>query len=206
MKKNAWENPSKEDALVELMKGKITRDSMNHSGEGIFFTSKMVDSFSLLSDDLILKMGCDQEIEVQKSHLLKYYTALNGIGTIVGLRLENETNRKSMEVFNMYTDVDEGFVKTSILVKEACVKGEPVARSQARRICTRLEEFKEVILDFSGVEFMGQGFSDELFRIFARENPSVILRPIHMNAGVYRMIKHVGRGNLPENVILEDTK
>lgn len=40
-----------------------------------------------------------------------------------------------------------------------------VARSQARRICNRLEEFKEVILDFQDVEYMGQGFADEVFKV-----------------------------------------
>lgn len=49
----------------------------------------------------------------------------------------------------MYIDIENGFIKTHIPVKEACITGEPVARSQARRICNRLDEFKEVILDFA---------------------------------------------------------
>ena len=68
----------------------------------------------------------------------------------------------------MYTDIDEGFIRTRILVKEACLSEEPVARSQAQRICNRLDEFKEVILDFNRVEVMGQGFADEIFpRMYA---------------------------------------
>lgn len=46
-------------------------------------------------------------------------------------------------------------------MKEACITGEPVARSQAKRICRRLEAFREVILDFSNVTLMGQGQSAE---------------------------------------------
>lgn len=33
----------------------------------------------------------------------------------------------------MYTSIEEGFMRTRIPVKEACLTGEPVARSQARR-------------------------------------------------------------------------
>ena len=67
----------------------------------------------------------------------------------------------------MYTDIENGFIKTYIPVKEACITGEPVARSQARRICNRLDEFKEVILDFEKIEFIGQGFADEICRRMA---------------------------------------
>ncbi len=36
-------------ALLELSKGKLTSDKSKHSGEGIFFTSRMFDKFSLVS-------------------------------------------------------------------------------------------------------------------------------------------------------------
>jgi biotin operon repressor/anti-sigma regulatory factor (Ser/Thr protein kinase) len=36
-------------AVLELAKGKFTTDPANHSGEGIFFTSRMFDDFELLS-------------------------------------------------------------------------------------------------------------------------------------------------------------
>ena len=38
-------------AIFELRKGKLTSDSVNHSGEGIFFTSKVVDDFFIDSFD-----------------------------------------------------------------------------------------------------------------------------------------------------------
>ena len=120
---------------------------------------------------------------------------------MVYMEIENETERNIEEVFNLYTDIDEGFVKTRIPVKEACINGEPVARSQARRICDRLDSFKEVILDFSDVEFMGQGFSDELFRVYALAHPQVMLHPVNMLPNVARMVRHVARGNMPANVV-----
>lgn len=46
-------------------------------------------------------------------------------------------------------------MKKVIFVYSACLYSQPM-----RRICKRLEEFKEVNLDFSEVDFMGQGFAD----------------------------------------------
>lgn len=100
----------------------------------------------------------------------------------------------------MYMDMEKGFIKTRIPVKEACINGESAARSQARRICNRLEEFGEVIFDFTNVEFVGQGFADEIFRVYAGAHPEIALCPVNMIPEVERMIWHVGRGHLPENV------
>ena len=197
---NGWDYPRVEDALVELYKGKITCDSRNHSGEGIFFSSKMMDSFVLWSDSLILKWGCQDEPEIVKSHLATYAARIWKENTMVMMTLENETEREAGQVFDTYADVDEGFIRTRIPVKEACITGEPVARSQARRICHRLETFREVILDFSDVTLMGQGFADEIFRVYALEHPQVLLRPINMSHQVERMIRHVGRGQSAENI------
>lgn len=200
MKGHGWQDPDEDDALVELCKGKITSDASRHSGEGIFFSSKAVDTFLIWSGAKVFRSGAAGDSSVQENRLLAYAAALNEMGTVVMMTLENETQRKLSEVFAMYADVDEGFIRTRIPVKEACISGEPVARSQARRICKRLDEFKEVMLDFAGVEFMGQGFADELFRVYARACPQVILRPVNMTGDVARMIRHVGRGQLAENV------
>ncbi|MBQ6886514.1 MAG: DUF4325 domain-containing protein [Lachnospiraceae bacterium] len=202
MSKNGWENPREEDALIELYKGKITSNAACHSGEGIFFSSKMTDEFMLWSDARVYMCGNGKNSATIQSHLLAYASRIKKIGTIVCMSLENETERRIGEVFDMYTNIEEGFIKTHIPVKEACINGEPVARSQARRICNRLEEFKEVIFDFSNVEFIGQGFADEVFRVYAVAHPQVVLCPMHMVPEVERMIRHVGRGKLPENVRL----
>ena len=49
---------------------------------------------------------------------------------------------------------------------------------------------------------MGQGFADEIFRVFALEHPQVTLRPVNMIPEVVRMIRHVSRGQIPGNVCL----
>ena len=86
-----------------------------------------------------------------------------------------------------------------IPIREVCPYGEPIARSQARRILFRLEEFKEVELDLTVIEFMGQGFADEIFRVFQNKHPDIVLKAIHANESVQGMIKHV-RVNLDKEL------
>lgn len=183
-----------EDAILELYKGKFTSDSSCHSGEGIFFSSRMMREFVIWSDSAIYSFGCGDRQQLAESHLIAYYTRLMKIGTMVVMKLENQTKRKAKEVFDMYATVDEGFVQTMIPVKEVCQYGEPIARSQARRILYRLEQFRKVEFDFDGVEFMGQGFADEVFRVFQNQYPDMELVPVNANDTVLGMVKHVRAG------------
>lgn len=174
----------------------LTTNRQAHSGEGIFFSSKMLGLFAIWSDDAVFSAGTGMRNQLVQSHLIAYYTRLKKIGTMVVMRLENETRRVPKEVFDMFAPMDEGFIRTLLPMRELCPFGEPIARSQARRLTQRLEEFSEVFLDFEGIEFMGQGFADEVFRVFQSQHPELTLTPVHANETVLGMIHHVQR-NLP---------
>src|SRR5699024_11137016 len=45
--------PDERLALLELSKGKFTTDPRNHTGEGVFFTSRMFDQFQIMSGGLV---------------------------------------------------------------------------------------------------------------------------------------------------------
>ncbi|NTU50232.1 MAG: STAS-like domain-containing protein, partial [Desulfobulbaceae bacterium] len=64
-----------------------------------------------------------------------------------------------------------------------------VSRSQAKRLVSRFEKFKTVILDFEKVEEIGQAFADEIFRVFALAHPAVTLIPVNVTEEVNQMIK-----------------
>ncbi len=68
-----------------------------------------------------------------------------------------------------------------------------VSRSQAKRIVRDLEESREVVLDFKGVDLVGQGFADEVFRVWAREHPETNLVPIEMIGSVEFMVERAIR-------------
>ena len=179
------------EVLTELYKGKMTTNATNHSGEGIFFTSKVLDEFAIWSDNAIYSYKCFEREQFVQSHLISYHNKIKNIGTLVVMKLENQTKRTIKEVFDMFAPMGEGFIKTRIPLKEVCPFAQPVARSQARRLLHRLEEFKQVEFDFDGVEFMGQGFADEVFRVFQNKYPDIELIPINACETVMGMIQHV---------------
>lgn len=66
-----------------------------------------------------------------------------------------------------------------------------VSRAQAKRVAQAFEKFKHVVLDFEGFSQIGQAFADELFRVFALEQPQVRLTPINASPAVGQMISRV---------------
>ncbi len=86
--------------------------------------------------------------------------------------------------------MDSGFDKTILPLKNI-FDAAPVSRSQAKRICTNLDKFKIVIIDFGGISWMGQGFAHQIFVVFQNEHPDITLEPINMCEDVMKMYKHV---------------
>ena len=180
-----------EEAIDELFKGKLTTDKENHSGEGIFFSSKLMDRFLVYSDKKVFTHDNHNEIVGDINDDAILYKISEGKGTVVFMQLENKTHKQLSEIFDMYADVDGGLTRTKIPMKNVFGNAFPVSRSQARRLCNRFDEFKEVILDFSGVEEMGQGFADELFSKYIERNPDIKITVLNENDKIAHMIAHV---------------
>ena len=158
----------------------------------------MLTEFAIWSENMVYSYRCCDMDRFVQSHLISYYTKMEGIGTMAVMKLENEAVRTSAEVFDEFAPLEEGFVKTLIPMRDMCPLGNPVARSQARRILRRLEEFREIIFDFREIGFMGQGFADEVFRVFQNMHPEIKLTVVNANAAVEGMIRHVKRDRTAE--------
>ncbi|MBI2342618.1 MAG: STAS-like domain-containing protein, partial [Deltaproteobacteria bacterium] len=65
-----------------------------------------------------------------------------------------------------------------------------MSRSQAKRLLHSLENFKVLILDFSGVNTVGQAFADEIFRVFNKTHPDIKIEAINCNENIRFMIGH----------------
>ncbi|HSI24132.1 MAG TPA: STAS-like domain-containing protein, partial [Methylotenera sp.] len=59
-----------------------------------------------------------------------------------------------------------------------------------------IDRFKIVILDFKGVESIGQAFADEIFRVFANQHPEISLVEDNANQEVKKMISRAREVNL----------
>ncbi len=189
--KNYYRMSTIEDAIEELFKGKLTTDMKNHSGEGIFFSSKAVDVFAAFSDGKVFTRNKYDEWNVGLTDLLTNIAYDDTQpGTIIYMKLSNYSTRKLKDIFDQYASVDEGFYKTVIPIKNM-FDDYPVSRSQAKRLVRRLENFKEVELDFTGVSEMGQGFAHELFIVFGKSHPNIKLTVVNDNDNVKKMIGHV---------------
>ncbi|MHB8424896.1 MAG: STAS-like domain-containing protein [Gammaproteobacteria bacterium] len=180
-------------AIFELHKGKLTTDPKNHTGEGIFFSSRMFDEFNILSGGIYFS----HEFEKAEDWILEREFKN---GTAVFMTLNNHTARTTRKVFDHYASgKNYGFHKTVVPVKLAQYGNEKlISRSQAKRVVARIELFKVVMFDFNGVELIGQAFADEIFRVFAKQHPEIELLPINTNSAVKRMILRAKSGETAE--------
>lgn len=171
-------------AVLELSKGKVTTDPENHTGEGVFFASRMFDEFAILSGGVYFS----HEFGDAEDWILERGRDLDETSVFMSLR--NEVTRTAKEVFDQFTSEDSiGFTKTVVPVRMAQF-GEDglISRSQAKRLLARAEKFETVLFDFSEVDTVGPAFADEIFRVFALRHPDIEFVPINTNAEIDRMI------------------
>ncbi|MDP8233730.1 MAG: DUF4325 domain-containing protein [Candidatus Saelkia tenebricola] len=187
MKKKHLKNTM--EAIQDLLKGKQTMVAEMHSGKGIFFTSKVADIFIIQSshkklifnsllDDVFIK-------DIKKKN-----------GTKVSFSIGLNTNRHLEDIFKQYTDESFEFSKTKVTVRLYRVDTQYISRSQARRIISGLEEFKTIVLDFEGIEMVGQGFADEIFRVWNLQYPKISIVVVNADENVKFMINRAKLGNV----------
>jgi biotin operon repressor len=175
-------------AVLELAKGKFTTDPARHSGEGVFFSSRVFDAFQILSGDVHFSLNFGDESAW-------IFDVAPVTGTSVRMRLHNHT-ACTLKVIDQFTSGDDhGFNKTVVPVALAQYGDDKlVSRSQAKRVVARVDLFRTVIFDFAHVATIGQAFADEIFRVFAHQHPNIELTSLHANSEVKRMIERATAG------------
>ena len=166
-----------------LFAGKFTTAENLHSGEGIFFTSHLMDEFTIVSDQVVFTRNnfVDRDFEPEQI----------GQGTVVTMSLNNHSKKTTRSVFDRFSDIDEGFVKTQIPIAHIFPGSGPISRSEARRLGELIGKFKEIDLDFTNVEEVGQAFCHELFVVWQNRNPDVLLNVCNPCEDVEYMIRRV---------------
>ena len=166
-----------------LLAGKFTTAKEGHSGEGIFFTSHMMDEFVIFSGDVVFSRDNFEDIQLKRE--------FENESTLVYMKLSNQSTKTTLKIFNLFSTFEEGFYKTQIPVAHMFPGGGPVSRSEARRLGEIMTQFKEVELDFSGVVEVGQAFSHELFIVWKGRYPDIEIKRTNENSAVSNMILRV---------------
>lgn len=175
------------EAVQDLLKGKTTTMPKSHSGEGIFFTSKIADAFTL--ESFGLELIVDNKIEdIFLNEPVKKRT-----GTRVFWSIGIKTKKHLNDVFKRFSDIDEAsglpsFDRTEVKIRLYVMSGVHFSRSQARRVLHGLDKFKKIIFDFDQVPMVGQAFADEVFRVFQNRHPDISLEAIGMSDAVKFMV------------------
>jgi anti-sigma regulatory factor (Ser/Thr protein kinase) len=173
------------EALAELTKGKRTTDPERHTGEGIFFTSKAVALFDIAANGLQLSfdnLRADFAFGVSDA----------SSGTRISLTIDPETTVELQDLFERFTENFE-FARSRPIIKLFELGLTFVSRSEAKRLAQGLDAFSAVELDFMKVDAVGQGFADELFRVWANAHPGTELIPVEMNAPIAFMVERARR-------------
>ncbi len=171
------------EAVQDLLKGKQTTEPASHSGEGIFFTSRVGDILTIESSEKkILFDNLMEDVFLMNS-------AQKSKGTRVIFSVGLDSKKEIGEIFREYTDDAFNFSKTEVTIKLYDKDASYVSRSQARRLLIGLEEFKTIMLDFKGIDAIGQGFADEIFRVWLGKNPDKEIIVKNVDENVDFMIK-----------------
>lgn len=171
------------EAIQELSKGKRTTDRANHTGQGIFFTAKAVDVFRLTSAGIRWTVdNIRHDVALGVAPIVK--------GTSVECQVDPQTTRSMPSIFGQFSDDDAAFVRTRPVVKLFEIGTTFVSRSEAKRLLEGLAaDFDTIDVDFTGVTDVGQGFVDELLRVWPNAHPDKAVNPINMNPAVEFMVR-----------------
>ena len=153
-------------AMIELVKGKTTTMPEAHSGEGIFFVSRVADRFLLRSHRIQIEWNrMLDDVFVSTPRFRK--------GTTVYFEIQRDSRIDLDSVFGEFAPeaYDYEFQKTRVLVK--LLQEKYVSRSEAKRLMHNLEKFAEVELDMRDVDNVGQGLRMAL--PLRRSQPCVVL-------------------------------
>jgi anti-sigma regulatory factor (Ser/Thr protein kinase) len=175
-------------AMLELSKGKLSSQPDWHTGRGLYFTARIADVL-----DVHANAAAFQHRAWQANRWQPVRPATQQ-GTSVFVAFALDTQRSLDEVMRAHSLDGQGYgFERTVVPLQLLDDSTRVleSRAQARRVGSRLQQFRRAELDFEGIEEIGHGFADELFRVFAREHPGVELVPTHMTARVAALVASV---------------
>ena len=172
------------EAVQEVSKGKVTTDPARHTGEGIFFTSKVADRFELEANGLSwIVDNVRDDVTVAPAAPRK--------GTRVRIEVSLPLRRKLVQRLR---SLDDGRAVRSHANGGEALRDWRGVRLAVRGPTARARPgaFPRGRARFRGVTSIGQGFADEVFRVWAAAHPATRLVPQRANETVAFMLGRAG--------------
>jgi len=170
------------EAIQDILKGKQTTAPKEHTGEGVFFTSKVSDKLiihsfgkKLIVDNII------NDIFIEDIKPIK--------GTVVEFEIGSQSRKDLYKIFKKYSGKGFNFNKTEVTVKLYNIYSSYISRSQARRILGGLDKFKKIMFDFKNVRTVGQSFADEVFRVWKNNHKDIDIVYKNANENIVFMME-----------------
>lgn len=182
----AFDIADAQHAMLELSKGRLTSQPEMHTGRGLFFSAQLADVFDIHANNTAFQRRSWESSGWQRGRPMPRQ------GSSIYMAIALDTSRTLDQVMEAWSIDGTGieFDQTTVNLRLLAGPGEPLdSRAQARRVAARLPMFKRAEISFDGVEDVGHGFADELFRVFARAHQEVELTPTHMTPRIAALIK-----------------
>ncbi len=173
-------------AMLELSKGRLTSQPQMHTGRGLFFSSQLADVFDIHANGTAFQRRAWESTGWQPGRPLPRQ------GSSIYMSIALDSTRTLDQVLEAWSTDGTGieFDQTKIYLRLVAGPGQALdSRAQARRVAARLPQFKRAEVSFEGVEDVGHGFTDELFRVFARAHQEVELVPTHMTPRIEALVR-----------------
>ncbi len=177
------------EGLEHLLKGKQTTIPEKHTGEGIFFSSRIADVFKIKSHSISLAIDNQKhEIFIKEERFKR--------GTEVIFKILKRSRKSLSDLFNQFTSKEHVFDRNEIRVVVSSQVGN-LSRSEAKRLLLGLDKFTRITFDFKGVKEVGQGFTDEIFRVFPSFHPTIQVDHDNAIPAVEFMIRRAQKNSNP---------
>ncbi|VAW48222.1 ATP-binding region, ATPase-like [hydrothermal vent metagenome] len=151
----------------------------------------MVDHFAVFSGDNYFTHDYDRRKDVLSLGNPSQVGKKKGTAVIMSIRKNSSIEAKKLFDDFSSDDGEFSFQKTIVPIKlvKYATKDMLVSRSQAKMVLSGLEDFSEILFDFKGVMMIGQGFADEIFRVYKKNNPNKKLGFTNANRKIVPFIK-----------------
>lgn len=188
---DAFELEDPQHAMLELSKGRLTSSPDAHTGRGLFFSSQLADVFDIHANNTAYQRRAWESSGWRRGK------ALPRQGSSIYMAIALNTTRTLDAVMEAWSLAGDGveFDQTRVQLRLLAGEGQPLdSRAQARRVGLRLTTFKRAEIDFEGVTDVGHGFTDELFRVFAKAHPQIELVATNTTPRIDALVKSARAG------------